>query len=69
VPKVDDTMKSGTMTRGGGEAIAGVWRMTKGNWVSGPNAWLDRTIDWVDEKNMTESMRCDRKIVEEILTG
>jgi hypothetical protein len=32
--------------------------MTKGNWVSDPNARLDRTADWAGEKNMVESMRC-----------
>jgi hypothetical protein len=41
--------------------------MTKGNWVSGPNALLGRTIDWADEKNMAESMRWNRKLGEGIL--
>jgi hypothetical protein len=41
--------------------------MTKGNWVSGPNARLGRTADWADEKNMAESMGWVRKIIEGIL--
>jgi hypothetical protein len=41
--------------------------MTKENWVGEPNAWLDRTAYWADEKNMAESMRCVRKIGEGIL--
>jgi hypothetical protein len=33
-------------------AAAGVWRskMTKENWVGGPNARLGRTADWAREK-------------------
>jgi hypothetical protein len=31
--------------------------MTKGNWVSGLNAWLGQTAYRVGEKNMAESMR------------
>jgi hypothetical protein len=51
VPKADNTVKSG--------AAAGGWRskMTKGNWVGGPNARLSRTADYAGEKNMAESMR------------
>jgi hypothetical protein len=41
--------------------------MTKGNWVSRPNAWLDRTANWADKKNMTESMRWTKKIRKGIL--
>jgi hypothetical protein len=42
---------------------ASVWRlkMTKGNWVDGPNVWLGRTGR---RKNMAESMRWARKIEE-----
>jgi hypothetical protein len=38
-------------------------KTTKGNWVGGPNAQLDQTVDRTDEKNMA------RKIGEGILTG
>jgi hypothetical protein len=33
-------------------AVAGVWKlmMIKENWVGGPNARLDQTTDWVNEK-------------------
>jgi hypothetical protein len=36
VPKADDTTKSGV--------TIGVWRskITKENWIGGPNAWLGR---------------------------
>jgi hypothetical protein len=30
--------------------------MTKENWVIGLNQRLGQTANWVDEKNMTESM-------------
>jgi hypothetical protein len=62
VPVADDKIKSGTTTS--------VWRpkMTKRNWVGGLNVRLDRTADWVDEKNMVVSMRLARKIREGILT-
>jgi hypothetical protein len=61
VPVADDKIKSGTTTS--------VWRskMTKGNWIGGLNVRLDRTADWVDEKNMAVSMRLARKIREGIL--
>jgi hypothetical protein len=51
------------------KAAADVWRseMTKGNWVSMPNARLDRTANWADKKNMTESMRWTKKIRKGIL--
>jgi hypothetical protein len=34
------------------KAAASGWRskMTKGNWVGGPNARLGRTADWIGEK-------------------
>jgi hypothetical protein len=38
-------------------------KTTKGNWIGGPNARLDQTVDRTDEKNMA------RKIGEGILTG
>jgi hypothetical protein len=41
--------------------------MTKGNWVGGPNARLDRTDDRPSGKNIAESMEWVRKIGEEIL--
>jgi hypothetical protein len=42
--------------------------MTEGNWVGGPNVWLNLPADWVSEKkDMAESMRCDRKIGEGII--
>jgi hypothetical protein len=43
---VDDTAKSGVVL-GRPKAAAGVWRskMTKENWVGGPNARLGRTVD------------------------
>jgi hypothetical protein len=43
--------------------------MTKGNWVSGPNARLGRTAGWAGKKNMVEHMRCARKVGEGILVG
>jgi hypothetical protein len=45
VPEADDTANSGG-------AVAGVWRlkMTKGNWVGGPNARLGQTADWAGKK-------------------
>jgi hypothetical protein len=43
--------------------------MTKGNWVGGPNARLDRTADSTAEKIMVKIMRWDRKIGEGILAG
>jgi hypothetical protein len=47
------------------KAAASVWKskMTKGNWLSGPNCRLVR------EKNMAKSTRWARKIGEEILAG
>jgi hypothetical protein len=44
-------------------------KMTKGNWVGGPNARLDRTADSTAEKIMVKIMRWDRKIGEGILAG
>jgi hypothetical protein len=32
-------------------------KMTKANWVGGPNMWLDRTADGDGEKNMAGNMR------------
>jgi hypothetical protein len=64
VLEVDDTVKSGAEL-GRLKAAVGVWRskMTKGNWVIGPNCWLGQ---W---KNMILSMRWARKIGEKILAG
>jgi hypothetical protein len=58
MPKVDDTIKSGTMDE---EAEGGDWRLEvkddKKNRVGGSNAQLVRTVGWVGEKNIIESMR------------
>jgi hypothetical protein len=42
--QADDTVKSGAMV---GEVVIDIWRlkMTKGNLIGGPNAWLGRTAD------------------------
>jgi hypothetical protein len=58
VPEADNTVKKGTLARvvKGGDSR---WRskMTKGNWVGGPNARMDQTDDWAGQKNMAENMR------------
>jgi hypothetical protein len=38
------------------KAATDIWRseMTKGNWVSGPNVRLNRSVDCAGEKNMDE---------------
>jgi hypothetical protein len=41
--------------------------MIKENWIGWSNTWLSRTVDRVDEK-IWLSMRCVRKIGEEILS-
>jgi hypothetical protein len=43
--------------------------MTEENWIGGPNAWLSRTADWADEKNIFENMIWPRKIGEGIVVG
>jgi hypothetical protein len=51
MPKVDDTVKSGATDE---EVEGGDWRLEveddQKNWIGVPNARLDRTADWVDEK-------------------
>jgi hypothetical protein len=65
----DGTMKSGAVA--GEVESGGGWRSktTERNWASGSNARFGRTADWADEKNITNCMRCNKKIGEGILAG